>query len=266
MKAQSAQFESFLQQFITALWKHLCKRGWQKKYIQHISDEPSLAALEKYKRITRIVRESAPGIKLIDAIGPCEFGDVIEHPVPIENHYDQLLKQTGRSKKDVWVYYCCGPTGRWPNHFIDYWLLRVRIMTWICFQKQIPGFLHWGYNYWGTFNKENLYNPKNVHNPWDDPSTLRHPPGDPCMVYPPPTSDLKQCGVIGSIRWEIVRKAREDYAYLDLTRQVANKGNREALAILKEVASKIVPDWTSHIRDHTELEKIRKRMGKLLSS
>jgi hypothetical protein len=258
LNAQDPRFERFLRQFAKSLWDHLDRRGWQGHYVQHISDEPSPADVPAYRRLAGILREAAPGVKLIDAIAHSEFADLIDFPVPLESHYQQLLNDSGRSPGKVWVYYCCGPTGPWPNRFLDYWLIRLRIITWLCFMKGIPGFLHWGYNYWRAIRKR-------VHNPWDDSTTHRHPAGDPMMVYPPRDEAMAGAGVIGSIRWEIVREAMEDYEYLRLTRELADRGVSEAQAILEEVARKVVPDWTTYTRDHACLEQIRERMGTLLS-
>jgi len=258
LQAQEPRFERFLKQFTKSLWEHLERRGWQGRYVQHISDEPGPADLSAYRRLAEIVHEAAPGIRLIDAIAYSEFADVIDCPVPLEDRYQKLLSDSGRSAEDVWVYYCCGPTGPWPNRFLDYWLIRLRIITWLCFMKGIPGFLHWGYNYWRAIRKT-------VHNPWDDSTTHRHPAGDPMMVYPPRDPALAGAGVIGSIRWEIMREALEDYEYLRLTRELADQGVGEAKAILDEVARNVVPDWTTHTRDHAYLDAVRERMGKLLA-
>lgn len=115
LTADDPRFRSFLTDFMRALWQHLAERGWQGRYVQHISDEPSPADLPAYQRLAGIVRQAAPGLKLIDAIAHSEFADVIDHPVPLEDRYQRLLDDSGRSPDDVWVYYCCGPTGRWPN-------------------------------------------------------------------------------------------------------------------------------------------------------
>jgi len=256
--AMAGEFENFLAQFFSALWAHLGKRGWRGMFFQHISDEPNLSQLKRYRRLARLLRRAAPGIKFIDALSDPEFADVTDCPVPLESAYDQFLAKSKRSFEDIWVYYCCGPGGRWPNRFVEYHLIRVRIFAWICFQKRIPGFLHWGYNYWSAIRKQ-------THNPWDDASTHRHPAGDPCLIYPPRDERMPRDQIYGSIRWEIIREAMEDYEYLGMTRELAEAGNAEAAGILKEVAAKVAPDWTSHTRDWKYLNAVRERMGNLLS-
>lgn len=161
--------------------------------------------------------------------------------------------------KNIWTYYCCGPGEPWPNRFIEYLPIRWRIFSWLCFQKRIPGFPHWGYNYWRGTSKR-------VINPWDDTSCHRYGGGDPCIVYPPRDNGmLKQQIVIGSIRWEIIREAMEDFEYLKMTRELAESGDKEARAILAEVGRSIVPDWTTYTRDWRRMDSLRERMGDLLA-
>jgi len=255
--AQDPAYEDFLRQFLKALSGHLSDRGWLDRYVQHISDEPDTDQIDKYRRLAAIVRESAPGVRVIDAVGLPEFGNVMDIPVPIESKYEETLGLSGRSPEEVWTYYCCGPSGPWPNRFLDYPLIRLRIITWLCFQKRIPGFLHWAYNYWKAKGKRFL-------NPWSDPTGDRWPGGDTVMVYPP-RYPFESDEIVGSIRWEIVREALEDYEYLTLTRALAEDGDVEAEAILHDVARDIVPDWTTHTRDDAALETMRSRMGGLLS-
>ena len=260
--AQDPRYEEFLRQFMRALWEHLGRRGWRKHYVQHISDEPGPAQYKRYRRLAEIVRAAAPGIRLADAVAHAEYADLMDYPVPLENCYDDLLTASGRRREDVWVYYCCGPTGPWPNRFIDYPPIRVRIISWLCFRKGIPAFLHWGYNFWTTSPSV-----RKTINPWDDPTGHRWPAGDPMAVYPPRDSRMGD-EIIGSIRWELTREALQDYEYLRMVQALADKGGRlagRAEKILRDVFEKIVPDWTTYTRDEKLLERTRRAMGRLLA-
>ena len=256
--AADPRFESFLTQFFRALWGYLDDRKWKNRFIQHISDEPNPTQYDRFRRLAGVVREAAPGIRLLDALAHSEFADLTDHPVPLESQYDRVVNESRVPAEKIWVYYCCGPGGKWPNRFIEYHLIRVRIIAWICFQKGIPGFLHWGYNWWKGIRK-------GCHNPWDDATTHRHPGGDGYMVYPPRDDRMSRDEVIDSIRWEIFREALEDYEYLAMTRERAEDGHPEAKAILRDVEKKVVPDWTTYTRDWKSMYAIRERMGNLLS-
>jgi len=258
---EDAAHAEFFTGFFRALWAHLGEKGWRERYIQHIGDEPNQVDVAKYRRMRELMREAAPGMKTIDALNEPGFAGETDIPVPIESMYDELIAESGRSPGDVWVYYCCGPTGHWPNRFIEYTLIRVRIFSWLCFAKGIPGFLHWGYNQWGT----NPRNRKTVLNPWDDVTGHRWPGGDPQVVYPPRDEKMTRDEVIGSIRWEIIREAMEDYEYLRMTREKADAGDARAKALIDEIMEKAAPDWTTHTRDPEYLMSLRERMGEILS-
>jgi hypothetical protein len=259
VNAQDARYEDFLRQFFASLWRHLDECGWRDNFVQHISDEPKPREVERFGRLATIVRTAAPGIRLMDALTDPELAELVDFPVPLEEQYERVRKESGVASNKIWTYYCCGPGGAWPNRFIEYLPIRVRIFSWLCFQRGIPGFLHWGYNYWaGTWKK--------VINPWDDPTCHRYGGGDPCVVYPPRDDRmLRKQSIVGSIRWEIVREAMEDFEYLRMVRLLADAGDRTAQGILREVTMKIVPDWTTHTRDWHKMLALRERMGELLS-
>ncbi|MDD5706025.1 MAG: DUF4091 domain-containing protein [Kiritimatiellae bacterium] len=254
--AQDPKYEDFLRQFMGALWQHLGRRGWRERYLQHISDEPGPDQFERYRHLTELVRAVAPGIKLMDAMAHPEYAKLIDCPVPLESVYEDVVAKSGRAPGDVWTYYCCGPQGRWPNRFIQYPLVRLRIIPWLCFKHGIPGLLHWGYNYWTGIEKD-------VYNPWDDTTIHRYPPGDACVVYPPRDTYMGDA-LSGSIRWEIIRKSLEDHEYLRLTKMLADSGNLQAARIIGDMVRTAVPGWTTHTRDPKRLDLLRRRMGQLL--
>ena len=51
----------------------------------------------------------------------------------------------------VWVKLCglmsaAGRRGEWLNRFLDFHLIRGRLLFWGCARNRISGFLHWGFN------------------------------------------------------------------------------------------------------------------------
>ena len=57
----------------------------------------------------------------------------------------------------------------------------------------------------------------------------------------------------------------EDYEYLRMTRERADKGDEEAKALIDEILVTAAPDWTTHTRDPEYLMSLRERMGEILS-
>jgi hypothetical protein len=111
----------------------------------------------------------------------------------LRNWYDDF-KRAQASGAELWYYICCHPTGFYCNRFLDFSLTKVRLLHWINWRYDLPGYLHWGLTYWG---KE----------PFGTPSP-NLPPGDTHVLYP------GKEGPLSSIRWETQRDSLEDYEYL----------------------------------------------------
>ncbi|MBI5095071.1 MAG: DUF4091 domain-containing protein [Candidatus Hydrogenedentes bacterium] len=149
-------------------------------------------------------RTYAPRIKTIDATHSTE----IQPPtimVPLLSHLGEkyeFYKAMQEKGQEVWFYAACGPNGAYSNRFLDYHLLKVRYAHWLNFKYKIPGYLHWGYNFWGMLSPYS-----DIHMTW---AVGPLPPGDSYIVYPTPK------GVLDSIRWETVRDGIEDYELLKM--------------------------------------------------
>jgi hypothetical protein len=48
------------------------------------------------------------------------------------------------------LYTCVFPQARYSNRFIDYPLLKTRLLHRLNFRHGLSGYLHWGGNYWDT--------------------------------------------------------------------------------------------------------------------
>ncbi|HIE28777.1 TPA: DUF4091 domain-containing protein, partial [Candidatus Poribacteria bacterium] len=193
------------------------------------------------------------------------YAPYIDHPVPLESVYEQFVEQSGIPQNQIWFYYCCGPTGAWPNRFIDYPLIRVRIFTWLAFRYGIPGFLHWGLNHWGWHRPH--YRAEE-YNPYDNTTGGSLQAGDSYLLYPP-RMPQESHEPVDSIRWEIIRKAMEDYEYLYLLREISEENHKEAQQarlLLEELKGKIVPNFVEHTRDANYLENFRRDVGQLIAT
>lgn len=202
--------------FVQALAEFLRKYGWQDKVVFHIHDEPDIhfkdeAALLDRKRqyylAASILRKYLPGARIIEAVASPEFRGGVDIWVPgtpgYENHkadFDELIT-LGES---VWAYVCCGPEGNWLNRFLDFALLKGRLLFWGCAANRLGGFLHWGFNQF----------PAGM-DPFTGTSCPNHtgigtnfPCGDSFIVYP--GTDGPWLGM----RLEAARRGAEDAALL----------------------------------------------------
>jgi hypothetical protein len=129
------------------------------------------------------------------------------------------------------------PTGRYPNRFLDFSLLKTRILHWINWRYRLTGYLHWGLNYWTDHPFE------------DDRLQPSFPAGDSWIVYP------GEDGPIDSIRWEQMREGIQDF---ELLRLLAQRAGDPAQA--DDICSKLVPDPVTYSRAIGDLRAARREV------
>jgi hypothetical protein len=253
-------YRNFIQQYLLALRKHLSDKGWLGRFYLHLSDEPHGDQFEPYTSLAKFVKNLVPEIPLMDAMGSGEYAPFVDHPVPLESVYEDFVKSSGIPQEQIWFYYCCGPGGPYPNRFIDYPLIRVRIFTWLAFKYGVPGFLHWGLNHWDwhpPFYIEHTYNP------YDNTTGGSLQAGDSYVIYPP-LMPSKSDDPVDSIRWEIIRKAMEDYEYLYMLRKIADDGDEQAKHLFDRINESITPDFKEYTRNHHYLEDVKTQIGQII--
>ncbi|MEM1509328.1 MAG: DUF4091 domain-containing protein [Thermofilaceae archaeon] len=244
--------ELVLPHLLTALEKHLREKGWLKRTVIHVADEPTEDGIEEWRRVSKMVKEFAPSLRRIDAVETIGFGEDLEILVPTLHHYDQWIDKYEAERKEgreLWFYTCLNPQGRYPNRFIDFPLIKTRILHWINYAYDLKGFLHWGYNWW-------------YGDPFKDLNP-QLPPGDTHIVYPG-----KQ-GPLPSLRLEAMRDGLEDYELFKLLEEeiMALKeelgGKALELPFEKralELCRKAVPSLTSYVKDPIKFLEIREEV------
>lgn len=241
--------EQFLNSFLGALYGHLKEKNWTARYIQHVHDEPHDREAVVYNRYAQIIRRNLPGIPTVDAVSLQQdirfFADVCDIWVPVLGSFDQLfpvIREHVAKGGQGWFYTCTGPQGRHLNRFIDYPLLKVRLLHWFNFRHNLTGFLHWGGNYW---TPKPLLNVQAVIN---DNMTLL-PAGDNAIVYP----DRARNSVLSSIRLETMREGIEDYELLAaLARRNPEKAN--------SLARNAIPHVSDYVRDLAAFRDLQEKL------
>lgn len=236
LPADDPRAEQNLRQFLRQLCQHLRQKGWLHRYVQHVHDEPHGAEMPIYKRFTAIVREEMPEVRTIDAINLKEDLAAVESTtiwVPLLSSFDdelEVIKQHQAQGGQVWYYICLFPRGRYLNRFIDYPLLKIRLLPWFNFRFGLSGYLHWGGNFW-TDDPFNDLQPN-----WGGDVVL--PAGDDAIVYPDPANE----SVFVSTRLEIMREGIEEY---ELLRSSQSQKPDAASGLAKSV----LPGFTDYLRD-----------------
>jgi len=231
--------EAHLDSFLPALYSHLKQKGWLGRYVQHVLDEAHGAEPSVYLRYVKIIRRNLPGVPTIDAIDQTAglLGDACDIWVPQLGKFDDgfdTIREHVKKGGQAWFYTCLFPQGRYLNRFIDYPLLKTRLLHWFNFRYDFTGFLHWGGNYWEgdpfTNVEAALENGKQVL-----------PAGDAFITYP----WREKNSIHSSIRLEAMREGIEDYELLrvlastspDRAQQLARRAISGASDYMRDVPS-----------------------------
>ncbi len=241
-KVTSEAQRRFLSSFLPALRDHLRETGWLGRYVQHLVDEPIPVNADSYNRLAAMVREFAPEFRIIDATMCREVAGSVDIWVPqpqeIAAHRD-FFQERRALGEEVWFYTCLSPTSGYMNRMVDYHLLPVRLLHWQNFRYDLPGYLHWGLNFWRGDPFRNLEPPLS--------GETYLPPGDTHIVYP------GKYGPLASIRLEAMRDGIEDY---ELLRMLAAKDRRAA----ERICASVVRSMTDYTLDPAEFRKGRSRL------
>ncbi|MBQ8600276.1 MAG: DUF4091 domain-containing protein [Clostridia bacterium] len=148
--ANSPEGYNFLAQFLPQWVDFLQKNGWYECSVQHVGDEPSDGQTEDYRIICGIVRKFMPGMKLMDAVCHTELAGSVDCWVIPTRDYQRKRQEFEAFRKlgdELWHYTCCHPGGKWLNRFLDFELLRPRLLHYGNYRYDLKGFLHWGFNF-----------------------------------------------------------------------------------------------------------------------
>jgi hypothetical protein len=248
LRCDDPRVESFLQQFLREYAIHVKEQGMAGRVFIHIGDEPHGSQMEDYARIASVAHRCAPELRIIEALDVSKdyefFDEHVDVWVPLLGRYDahvDLIRARREAGKHVWHYTCLFPRGRHPNRFVDYPLLKTRVLHWMNYRWDLTGYLHWGWNAW-TPDPFNELEPE-----WGGGSTL--PAGDAFIVYPGAT------GVLDSIRYEQMLEGIQDY---ELLRSLGERKREAAQAIAEEVA----PSFTDYMREPARFRAARSRLLK----
>jgi hypothetical protein len=240
----------FYTDFFDGLMNHLKEKGWEKIYIQHIADEPIEENAETYTEISRFVKQAAPGLLIIEACHSKNLDNIIDIWVPqldFMNKDYSFYNEQNKNGKEAWFYTCLAPKGEYANRFIELPLLKTRFIHWLNFKYNIPGYLHWGLNYWSEDG-----------NPFDEQTLINHeggnilPGGDSWIIYP------KDGNLLSSIRFDAMRDGIVDH---ELFKMLERKDPEAA----KSIIDKVIYGFDKYDNNIEQFRKHRRHMMELLS-
>ncbi len=249
LRVEDPRAQQFLRRFLPSLYRVLERRGWTRRYLQGILDEPHQWEREPFVRTARLVRRLMPGVRTIEPVGARQdlsyLEDTVDIWVVLLGTFDDKLDVLDAHRKrggEVWFYTALAPRGRYPNRFIDYSLLKVRLLHWMNFKYGFRGFLHWGGNFWGP-------EPFKDTQPVINQGRTYLPPGDAYITYP----NRAGLSLLSSIRLEQMREGIEDYALLA---ELA-KSKPE---VARQLADAMVASFTDYVRDEAQFRELYRRL------
>lgn len=241
--------QEFYREFIVALRDHIKEKGWDKIYMQHIADEPIEENINSYIEIAAFVRKLAPDFKFIDACHSKNLGGMLDIWVPQLDYMNRDYEFYNRQQvngKEIWFYTCLNPKFEYVNRFIELPLLRTRYMHWVNYKYNIPGYLHWGLNYWS------------LGDPFGEQTGIQYeggnvlPGGDSWIIYP------KDGKLLSSIRYDAMRDGIVDY---ELFRMLERKNPLQA----KEIIDKVIYSFERYDNNIEAFRAHRRNLMELLA-
>ncbi len=247
----SPEVKEYLTAYFSALDAHLKSkkladgRSWSDIYVQHIADEPVNENLSTWETLASIAKAAAPGLRIIEAYRAESYNpELIDIIVPQLDELSWNSCETVPENHQCWIYTCMYPRWSYANRFVTLPLIKTRLLHWLNFRYDSPGYLHWGFNYWGE-NGDPFGDVSAPVNDW--------PGGDAYIVYP----GFRK--VYPSIRLTAMRDGIRDYDLLSLVERLhPGKG--------RELVGRIILDYDSYDTSVAQFRAVRRQLLELASA
>ncbi|MBI3856588.1 MAG: DUF4091 domain-containing protein [Planctomycetes bacterium] len=238
--------------YLQTTWAYLKENGWEKLAYVYVIDEPNdPKAYEEVRRRAKLVREAAPGLKILCTEQPvpqeAAWGTLVGSVdiwVPLWPLFDEKsVAERQQAGEEVWSYtaLCQGKAGEdTPFWQLDFPLLNYRIPAWTSRRYGLTGLLYWTVVYWPEGDT------------WMNPLTYKKQyNGEGSLFYP--GTDAGIDGPVASMRLKALRDGLEDYEYLVLA---GDAGAAKAAALAKS--------WTKWETDPAKLAAAREELAKII--
>ncbi|MBE6414336.1 MAG: DUF4091 domain-containing protein [Verrucomicrobiaceae bacterium] len=235
----SPKFVETIQARIKPIYDHIVEKGWQKRFIYFISDEPYYwrkPIADMLNSYCKIIREVAPEIKLYSSTWG--YTDLLKDGIDAWGlnisaaNTPKEIEALNNQKNKMKIFTTDG------NYCIDTpFNAQERIISLYCYAGGFVAYEYWGL-LWNTQNpfKWGMHRDRISDS---DPTNVRrnrYPNGDGYFLY-----DAEYIGkneLYSSVRLESMRDGQEDYEYYILLEKLAKKYNdADALKLLDEVKS-----------------------------
>jgi hypothetical protein len=220
------EYRQVYQQMLRLFWDHLRRRGWDRKVVLYISDEPfdrQEPIREQMKALCQMIHEVDPEIPIYSSTwhhvpdwdGALDvWGIGHDGRVPVAK-----MQQLLADGKRIWFTtdgQMCTDT---PYCAIE------RLLPHYCFQYGAEAYEFWGVS-WLTYNPLEFGWHAYIHQSSEPGRSywIRYPNGDGFLLYPGAAGGYE--GILSSLRFEQAREGVEDYEYLRLLQQLTDAAQR----------------------------------------
>lgn len=253
-----AKYDEYLRKLAEELDPYVAqlrKRGLAKKAYIYGFDEVRPETFATIKKAFGFLKKRYPEIPTMTTGVDPRYGmdtgldDVVDIWVPLTPSYkvEEARKVRARGK-DVWWYICIGPPHPYANWFVEYPAIEARLLWWMTYQYEVPGFLYYATN---LRHHQNELMRLDGHNKKDwIPASWRTANGDGCFIYSGPE------GPISTIRMENIRDGIEDTELLYLLEKKLRDGGKAGRAACGE----LIESLTKYTRDPGKFAKVRLRL------
>ena len=246
----SDEYISFLRAFLTAFLAEMKASGLDRACLFHLSDEPGMAHLERYRAVKSRIADLLEGYPVIDAVSDFDFyrTGAVGTPIPASDHIEPFL---AAGIEGLWTYYCCAQGREVSNRFIAMPSSRTRIIGAQLWKYRIAGFLHWGYNFWYT-----RFSRREIHPYVILDGGYFTPAGDCFSVYPGPDGVPYQ-----SLHMKAFTEALSDLRAMTLAEALCGRN-----AVLEAVEAAGEVTFSRYPRERDAAASLRERVNVLIEN
>jgi hypothetical protein len=226
------EYKKVYQACLKVFWDHLKEKGWDKKVVLYISDEPfyTKEPIRKQMRaLCDMIHEVSPQIPIYSSTwhhvpdwdGKLDIWGIGHYGVVSVEKMAEIKKAGARIRFTTDGQMCTDT----PLCATE------RLLPHYCFKYGAEAYEFWGVS-WLTYDPYRFGWHAYIHQS-DEPGKsywIRYPNGDGFLLYP--GKPIGQTGVVSSIRLEQAREGVEDYEYLYLLQRLTT----EAKAAGRDVA------------------------------
>ena len=257
IRATDPEVTAALRTLLSSIIRYMKKYDDDSRLIFHVADEPAADKIENFRAARATIADLIDPYEGVDAIyGTSEaiaayyHEGLIKNPSPETPHVEHFISL---GVKNLWTYYCCGPTEKFSNRFIAQSSPVTRSLGMQMYKFNVHGFLHWGINYYGGGDCGGFTLP------YVDQSAQNWvSAGDSFTLYPAMNGTAYE-----SIRAVIMQEALQDIRAMQLCESLYS--HAEVVAAIEQVFGKEL-HFDTCAQDIDTMEAIREKINAMIKA